>query len=293
MSKDQIIINERLVQNLLASQFPEWKGLPIKSVSHQGWDNRTFRLGEDILVRIPSSQEYISQVEKEQLWLPKLAPHLPYPIPVPIALGKPDNGYPWKWSIYKWLTGESALYALIDNLEIFATDLAHFIYTLHQVNTLGGPVPGLDNFYRGGSLLNYDAETRKAISFLHGRIDQKAILDLWEKAISTKYAGHPVWVHGDISPGNLLVSGGQLSAVIDFGQLAIGDPACDLMITWTLFYGKSRETFIQSLPLEQDIWIRAKAWTLWKALIIAAGITESNIIEQQKAFKLIAEVMDC
>lgn len=286
-----MIIDEILVQGLIARQFPEWKNLPTRAVSNQGWDNRTFRLGDELLVRLPSSQKYTFQVEKEQTWLPKLAPHLPYSIPVPIALGQPEIEYPWKWSIYKWLKGESALHGQINNLEKFALDLAIFINTFQQIDTTGGPLPGAQNFYRGGSLLNYDEQTREAISLMAGKIDQKAASELWDKAINTKYTNHPVWVHGDISLGNLLVINGNLAAVIDFGQLAVGDPACDLTIAWTVFYGKSRDIFIQSIHIDQDTWIRAQAWGLWKALIIAAGISEANTFEKQNAFRIIGEIL--
>jgi aminoglycoside phosphotransferase (APT) family kinase protein len=290
-SNKYMIINEILVQNLIASQFPEWKNLPIRSVSDQGWDNRTFRLGDELLVRLPSSQKYTFQVEKEQAWLPKIAPHLPCAIPVPIALGQPEVDYPWKWSIYKWLKGESALHGQIDNLEKFAHDLAIFMNTFQQIDTTGGPLPSAQNFYRGGSLLNYDGETRKAISLLAGNIDHNAALELWGKAINTKYTGHSVWVHGDISLGNLLVADGNLSAVIDFGQLAVGDPACDLTIAWTMLHGKSRELFIQYILVDQGTWIRAQAWGLWKALIIAAGISEANNSEKQNSFRIIREIL--
>lgn len=290
MNNKYMIIDEILVQNLIARQFPQWINLPIRAVPNQGWDNRTFRLGDELLVRLPSSQKYAFQVEKEQVWLPKFAPHLSYSIPVPIALGQPEIEYPWKWSIYKWLKGESALRGQIDNLENFAHDLANFMNTFQQIDTVGGPLPSAQNFYRGGSLLNYDKETRKAISLLVGKIDQKNALGLWEKAINTKYADHPVWVHGDISPGNLLVANGKLTSVIDFGQLAVGDPACDLTIAWTMFYGKSREIFIQAIITDQGTWIRAQAWGLWKALIIAAGISEADATEKQKSFRIIKEI---
>lgn len=292
MGNKYMIINEVLVQNLIANQFSEWRNLPVKAVLNQGWDNRTFRLGDELLVRLPSSQKYTFQVEKEQAWLPKLAPHLPYAIPIPIALGQPEVNYPWKWSIYKWLNGESALHGQIDNLEKLACDLAKFINAFQQIDTACGPPPSAQNFYRGGSLLNYDEETRKAILLLAGKIDQNAALKLWGKALDTEYTNHPVWVHGDISPGNLLVANGNLTAVIDFGQLAVGDPACDLTIAWTIFYGKSRELFVQSVSTANDTWIRAKAWGLWKALIVAGGISEGNIFERQNAFRIIKEILD-
>ena len=208
-----------------------------------------------------------------------------------MALGQPDIEYPWKWSIYKWLKGESALYGQINNLEKFAQDLAIFINTFQQIDTTGGPLPGAQNFYRGGSLLNYDGETRKAISLLAGNIDHKVVLDLWNKAINIKYISRPVWVHGDISLGNLLVSDGNLSAIIDFGQLAVGDPACDLTIAWTSFHGKSRDMFIQSILVDKDTWVRAQAWGLWKALIIAAGISEANTFEKKNSFRVIREIL--
>ncbi len=291
MGNKYMIINEVLVQNLIANQFPEWRNLPVKAVPNQGWDNRTFRLGDELLVRLPSSQKYTFQVEKEQAWLPKLAPHLPSAIPIPIALGQPEVNYPWKWSIYKWLNGESALHGQVDNLEKLACDLAKFINAFQQIDTAGGPLPSAQNFYRGGSLLNYDEEARKAILLLAGEIDQNTALELWKGALSTRYSNRSVWLHGDISPGNLLVVNGKLAAVIDFGQLAVGDPACDLTIAWTMFHGKSRDLFIQSLNTDNDTWIRAQAWGLWKALITAAGIPEADTSERQNAFRIIKEIL--
>jgi aminoglycoside phosphotransferase (APT) family kinase protein len=293
MVKDNepLIIDENLVRRLVACQFPQWKDFTIGPVARSGWDNRTFHLGEHMLVRMPSSKWYAAQVEKEQKWLPKLAPHLPLPIPVPLAMGEPGEGYTWKWSIYKWLEGETAATAQIANLRDFASDLAQFLSALQSIDATDGPMAGQHNFYRGGALTTYDAETRKAIAVLNAKIDVDAAIRIWEAALATRWSGPPVWVHGDISSGNLLLLDGRLSAVIDFGQLAVGDPACDLAIAWTLFEGESREVFRKMLPLDNDTWVRGRAWTLWKALIIAAGITDSNTAEAPQALRIIEVVL--
>lgn len=196
-----------------------------------------------MLVRMPSAEEYAMKVEKEQLWLPKLAPHLPLPIPTPLAMGEPGEGYPWQWSVYRWIEGETAASTHITDLNDFATHLANFLIALQRIDTTDGPLPRLGNFSYIGGLAVYDNEIRQAIAILKNKIDSTAAIQIWERALETTWQRAPVWVHGDISAGNLLVRKGKLSAVIDFGGLAIGDPACDLVIAWKFFQGKSRETF--------------------------------------------------
>lgn len=291
MTKKHVVIDASLVRRLIASQFPQWKELSIDPVATSGWDNRTFHLGKDKSVRLPSAAEYELQVEKEHQWLPKLAPKLPLPIPVPIAMGRPEYGYPWKWSIYRWLDGETVTSAGIADLTGLATDLAGFLTTLHKIDATGGPPAGLHSFYRGGSLSVYDSETRRSIASLKDKIYVTAATEVWESALLTSWKNPPVWVHGDISAGNLLVHNGKLSAVIDFGQLAVGDPACDLAINWTLFHGKSRKAFKKALPLDKGTWARARGWTLWKALVVAAGFTNPNNTESSQCWHIIDEVL--
>ncbi len=286
------MIDEILVHHLVATQFPQWKNIPVSPVTAGGWDNRTFHLGEHMLVRMPSAAEYALQVEKEQRWLPKLAPLLPLPIPVPLAIGEPMEEYPWRWSIYRWLPGDAAANTPITDMENFASSLAEFLIALQRIDATDGPMPGLHSFYRGGSLATYDAETRRALSILKGRIDVVAITEVWETALATHWDKSPVWVHGDISLGNLLVKNRRLCAVIDFGQLAVGDPACDLAIAWTFFKGESRKIFRTLLALDTNTWARGRAWTLWKALIIAAGFTGGNIVEVAQSWRIIKEVID-
>ncbi len=216
-----------LVRQLVLAQFPTLAGLPIRRVDLDGWDNRTFRLGEEMSVRLPSAAGYVPQVEKEHRWLPELAPHLPLPIPVPVAKGAPGGGYPWPWSIYRWLAGAPLVTAPIADLRQFAIDLATFLDALYRIDATDGPAAGPHNFWRGGPLTVYDKETREAITTLRDEIDTDLALDVWETALASPWTGMPVWVHGDVAVGNLLVRDGRLSAVIDFGSSGVGDPACD------------------------------------------------------------------
>ncbi|HAT4486898.1 TPA: aminoglycoside phosphotransferase family protein [Legionella pneumophila] len=287
----KIIINKALARHLIDKQFPEWSHLPIEPVKNSGWDNRTFHLGTEMLIRMPSAAEYEGQAEKEQMWLPKLAPHLPLSIPTPIALGKSEDAYPWKWSINLWLPGNPVATAEIDDLFQFAVQLAEFLKALQGVDAANGPVAGPQSFYRGGDIAVYDAETRQAIELLKNDIDASLATEIWEIALSSKWQAEPVWVHGDISVGNLLVNNGQLSAVIDFGQLAVGDPACDLAIAWVFFEGKSREVFFKTLNLDKATVARGRAWALWKALILVSGIATSSNTDKQAWLRVISEVM--
>ena len=286
------IIDDTLVRRMVAAQFPQWADLPVRAASFGGWDNKTFLLGEHMIVRLPSAAGYSVQVEKEHRWLPKLAPFLPLPIPTPLATGEPADSYPWRWSIYRWIEGDAAAPERIADLSGFASSLARFLIALQRIDTTDGPRPGPHNFWRGGSLSTYDAETRQGIALLKGKIDTKAATEVWEAALKTTWDHPPLWVHGDVSAGNLLVKSGRLSSVIDFGMLGVGDPACDLSIAWTLFSGESRRAFRAMLPLDAGTWARGRAWTLWKALIVAAGLIETNAVEAARPWRVIDEVLD-
>ena len=242
-------------------------------------------------VRLPSAQAYSAQVAVEQRWLPFLAPHLPLRIPEPLAMGIPSNGYPWKWSVYRWIPGEASSQKNIKSLTDFSRQLAAFLASLQQIEAASGPQPGAANFYRGGSLSVYDNQARSAITALGGRINTHAADRVWSAALRTCWEGPPVWVHGDIAIGNLLLNRGNLSAVIDFGQLAVGDPACDLAIAWTLLRGENRKAFRTTLALDCSTWQRARAWALWKAMIVAAGMTTTNADEGVLCWHVIDEVL--
>ncbi|MCA9800460.1 MAG: aminoglycoside phosphotransferase family protein [Cyanobacteria bacterium HKST-UBA02] len=286
-------VDVHLARSLVYRQFRPWGHLDIEPVPFCGWDNQTFRLGEEMLIRLPSAERYASQVDKEQYWLPRLAPHLPLPVPEPLAVGKPDCGYPWQWSIYRWIPGEIAAFERIDSMGEFAGGLRDFLLALHKIDATDGPAAGPQNFYRGGDLSIYDEETRKAVKSLEGRIDSAAVLWIWELALASRWERPPVWVHGDISPGNLLVEGGKLSAVIDFGSCGVGDPACDLAIAWTFFRGESREMFksIFGSDLDESIWNRGRGWTLWKVLITLAASEINDQIVMERAWMTLHELL--
>jgi aminoglycoside phosphotransferase (APT) family kinase protein len=243
------------------------------------------------LVRLPSAAGYAEQVAKEQHWLPRLAPLLPLPIPAPLGKGRPGEGYPWPWSIYRWLDGEPASAGGIVDLRRFAVDVAAFLVALQRVDATGGPPAGPHNFHRGGPPGFYATETRQAIVALDGRIDTAAATGVWQAALAATWQGPPVWFHGDIAVGNLLLQQGRLSAVIDFGTSGVGDPACDLAIAWTLFAGDSREAFRAALPLDPGTWARGRGWALWKALIVHAGLPRTNSREAEASRRVIAEVL--
>ena len=256
-------IDADLAARLVAAQFPQWAELPITSVERPGWDNRTFRLGEALSVRLPSAEAYVASVQKEHTWLPRLAPQLPLPIPVPLALGAPGGGYPWPWSVRRWIDGRISSPERIRDLVAFAGDLARFLATLQGIDPSGGPAAGAHCFHRGGDLRVYDAETHDAIAALGSRIDGAAATDAWKTALAATWTGSPVWFHGDVASGNLLVDDrGDLAAVIDFGTCGVGDPACDLVIAWTLFDGDSRAEFRRLVPADDAMWARARGWAM-------------------------------
>lgn len=284
-------MDAELVCRLVRTQFPHWADLAVCPVVPGGWDNKSFRLGEHMLVRLPSAQAYALQVQKEHRWLPMLAPKLALSIPQPLALGAPAEGCPWRWSIYRWIEGDTAAPERIADLRDFAARLAQFLVALQSIDSTGGPAPGPHNFHRGGPLTHCDAEARQAIAALAGRIDVDTATEVWEAALATSWHGPPVWLQGDVSAGNLLVKGGRLIAVIDFGQLGVGDPACDLAIAWTLLGGAGREVLRARLGLDSATWARGRGWTLWKALIVAAGLAKTDAVEAARPWHIIAEVL--
>jgi aminoglycoside phosphotransferase (APT) family kinase protein len=259
-------ITPGVAARLVAAQFPRWADLPVVPVALDGWDNTTFRLGDDLCVRLPSADRYVAQIEKEHRWLPILARQLPLRIPEPIAIGRPGSGFPRPWSIYRWVEGELAGVDRIANLTDFAADLAGFLAALYAIDASGGPSPGAHNFFRGGPVETFEAQTRESIRLLADEIDTEAAAEVWEAALASTWERTPVWVHGDVAASNLLVVDGRMRAVIDFGCAGVGDPACDLVIAWTFFTGESQEVFRNGLRLDDATWARGRGWALWKAL---------------------------
>ncbi|MDX2050634.1 MAG: aminoglycoside phosphotransferase family protein [Rickettsiaceae bacterium] len=294
-----------LARKLISDQFPEYSHLLIKDVEKQGHDNRTYRLGGDMLIRMPTAKTYALKVPKEQELLPKLAKHLSVSIPAPIKMGKPSTDYPYPFSIYEWLPGKSInLLTLTDqDKEQLAFDLAKFLKELQAITDVKGPESGQHNWWRGYHVSIYDKGAREQIAELAEIIDAGQALALWDKACATKWDKKPVWIHGDFAIGNILMEnhdeahrakadGGKLSAVIDFGGAAVGDPACDLVIAWTYLSGKARDNFISEMDMDTDTWLRSRAWTLWKATFELCQIADKNSPEAQIQKQIIDEVVE-
>lgn len=265
-------IDAALVERLVAEQFPEWAGLSVHEVDPQGWDNRTYRLGNELSVRLPSAAGYVAAVEKEQRVLPYLAPRLDVPVPEPVGLGTPTDGYPFPWSVRRWIDGTVALRAPLLDHSRFAADVAAVLRQLRAIPAADGPVAGAHSFHRGAHPSHYASEVVAALDTLGASVDRRACERVWHEAVGSAWEGPDVWFHGDVAPGNLLVDGsGGLSALIDFGTCGVGDPACDLVLAWTFLDAGARGVFRDVVGLDADTWARGRGWALWKSLIMLAG----------------------
>lgn len=277
MHHDELDIDKPLVSRLIAEQFPAWVGLPLAPVLSAGTDNALYRLGRDMAVRLPRRMDAALQVEKESLWLPRLAPHLPLAVPVPLALGIPAADYPFHWSVCRWLSGEDAVSSPITDLHEAAVSLSRFISALQKIDITGGPPPGTHNFFRGASLASREAQTRAAIESLNGIIETAPLTQAWNAALEIEpWDKRPVWLHGDIHAGNLLTEQSRLTAVIDFGGLGVGDPACDLMVGWNLLTTEARATFRLGLTIDDATWGRARGWALSVAVVALPYYLDTN-----------------
>ncbi|MFC3494811.1 aminoglycoside phosphotransferase family protein [Glycomyces rhizosphaerae] len=269
-------ITSDLVATLVADQFQHWADLPVTPVPRQGWDNRTFRLGTELSVRLPSGPGYVAAVAKEHRCLPVLAAHLPLPVPEPVATGRPTADYPHPWSVRRWLAGDTLLDAPdVDRMRL-ARDLGDVLTVLRGVPTGDGPAAGWHSFHRGCHPSAYGDQVQESLRRLGDTVDAETCKSVWDKAMATVWTPAPVWFHGDIAPGNLLVEDGRLSALIDFGTCGVGDPAADLQIAWTYFHGDARQAFRAAAGLDDHTWARARAWTLWKALIMMSGVSGTD-----------------
>jgi aminoglycoside phosphotransferase (APT) family kinase protein len=290
MHADEIDTDVPLVRRLLAAQFPQWAALPLEPVSSAGTVNAIYRLGEDMAVRLPRVPWAFGGVEKEQRWLPKLAPHLPLAVPVPLAQGAPGDDFPWPWSVLRWLEGETWSIDRVGDLCAAAAALAQFVTALRGIDAADGPSPARAE--RGSPLADRDALVREAIAALEGEVDTGAVSAAWQVALEAPaWDGPPVWFHGDLLPVNLLVVAGRLSAVIDFEVMGVGDPSCDLMPAWMLFSGESRDVFRTTLSVDEASWARGRGWALSVALIALPYYRETNPAFANHARYVIGEVL--
>ncbi|MFD5083965.1 aminoglycoside phosphotransferase family protein [Kitasatospora sp. NPDC058201] len=289
----QHAIDEDLVRRLVAGRFPQWAGLPVRGFPSGGTVNAMYRLGDDMVVRLPLVDWGEVDVATEQEWLPRLAPLLPTAIPAAIALGGPAEGYPWAWSVYRWLDGRNPEAGALTAPVPLAEDLAGFVSAMRSITLPGGPAA-----YRGGPVRLLDESTREAIEELRGLpeegVDCDAAAAVWEDALRAPvWDGPPVWLHSDLMPGNLLVdAGGRLTAVIDFGCAGVGDPACDMFPAWNLLPAEGREVFRKALDVDDATWRRGRGRTLAQALGALPYYRETNPLMAANARHVIRAVLE-
>ena len=267
----RVDIDEHLVAALVEEQFPRWANLPVRAVTRQGWDNRTFRLGDYLSVRLPRARSYAAAVQKESRALAFLDGRLPVSVPSVVALGEPGRGYPFPWSVRRWLAGETVDESVgLDRVRL-AIDLGSLLRVLMSLPIDAGAEAGRHSFYRGSHPSVYSDDVHVALEHLRGKVDADRCRSVWRDATASAWDSPPAWFHGDVAVGNLLVSDSRLSAMIDFGTCGVGDPACDLVMAWTYFEGDARDAFRDAVGLDIDTWRRARGWALWKALVTLSG----------------------
>jgi aminoglycoside phosphotransferase (APT) family kinase protein len=280
MHADETPTNAALVHNLIAAQFPQWSALPIRPVPSAGTDNALYRLGDELSVRLPRIPSAVQQVAKDHTWLPKLAPHLPLAVPEPLAVGEPGAGYPWQWAIHRWIRGENADLDRLTSVRQAALDLASFIVALHGIDTPAAPIPNAENSWRGRPLAErdeYNRATLQDLPDLVNSVDVSAAAAVWETALNApRYSGPPRWIHGDLHAANLLCTYGRLSAVIDFGCLGVGDPACDIMTAWVYLPAQVRTAFRTARAVDDATWLRARGWALSFGLLALPYYVHTN-----------------
>jgi aminoglycoside phosphotransferase (APT) family kinase protein len=291
MHDGEIVADELMVRRLLRAQFPQWAELPLRLVKTAGTDHVIYRLGDGECVRLPRIDWAVAQAQKEAAWLPRLAPQLPLEIPVPLAMGAPSDEYPWPWSIGPWIAGTDAHAAVPVDLVETAERLAQFIVSLRAIDAAGAP-DSAQLGLRGASLSTRDDATRRALAQLHGMVDTKRATALWNESLAApQWRGSAAWHHGDLLPGNLILRDGRLVGVIDFGFLGAGDPACDLMCAWALFWGDSRDVLRRTVRVDDATWTRARGHALAQAAMYIPYYRSTNPVGAAHALRQLAAVI--
>jgi aminoglycoside phosphotransferase (APT) family kinase protein len=273
MHTDEVDIDIAIVRRLIAVQHPQWAALPIRPVAARGTDNALYRLGDAMVVRLPVHAASVPGLRKELRWLPTLAPRIPLPVPVPLANGVPGEGYPFEWGVVRWLDGEPAIPGRLADAHQTTLDLASFLESLQRIDATEGPAPG----GRGGPLAPRDVPMRAAIAQLGDRIDARAVTAMWEDALRAPAWNRPgVWIHGDLDARNVLARNGRVSGVVDWGSMAIGDVACDVMVAWKMVPAGERKTFRRVLGVDDATWRRARGWAISQSIIALGYYTREN-----------------
>ena len=297
MSSDAVAVDIPQVRRLVAAQFPQWADRPVTPVPSSGVDNITFRLGDDMLIRMPRFARWIGQVTREQRWLPVLAPHLPLAVPVPMGKGRPGEGYPFPWSVYRWIEGSNAELSNLADHGQAAVDLADFLLALREVDATDGPPPEWSNGFRGVGLHDHRDSVvvaslmHERIARLEGLFDVDGVTEVWQAGLDAPaWDGDPVWVHGDLVGANMVARDGRLAAVIDFGTLAVGDPACDLIAAWGFLPAAARDSFRKLLAVDDNTWARGRVWGLTSWLPTRANLDDP--VRAAAAHQALTEIVD-
>lgn len=272
----EVEIDDVLVRALLQAQHPDLADLPLRPLG-SGWDNALWRVGDDLVARLPRRAQAAPLVAHELRWLPQLAPSLPLPIPVPVRAGAPGGGYPWAWSVVPWFPGERAMDARIDDPRQAADQLGRFVAALHQP----APPDAPRNPYRGIPLADRDHLTHGWIDQLAATIDADALRAAWAAHVAVaRWTGPACWLHGDLHPNNLIVHQGSIAAVVDFGDITSGDPATDVALAWTLLPSDARATFRAAAgAVDDDTWHRGRGWALALGLAYLAHSADDPSFE--------------
>ncbi|MGW6282341.1 aminoglycoside phosphotransferase family protein [Kribbella sp. NPDC055071] len=274
---EQVGIDTRLVRELVAAQFPQWAALPLERVDSSGLVNAIYRLGPDLTVRLPLRPSTTDLVQREQAKLTALAPFLPVAIPSVEAIGSPTDAYPGEWSVHRWLAGTHPTPDALADPRGLAMDLAAFVDAFRRIDLPDRPPAYPGERRTRAPMVSLDSSTRKAIGGLDGLIDTRAALASWEESLAAPYDGHEVWVHSDLTPGNLLVSAdGRLTAVLDFETCGIGDPACDLFPVWYLLPPNVHDNFRATLAVDDATWLRGRGRVLSQAAIVLQSFKDTN-----------------
>jgi len=288
MHDGEVGIDSALVRRLVAAQFPRFADRAVRAVDSSGTVNAIYRLGDDLYVRLPRVSRWARDLEQELRWLPRLAAFLSLQIPQPVAAGRPANGYPFCWAIYRWIDGRPYTDETVDDERRAAEDLAQFVAELRRVDPAAGTPP------RGGRrpLAELDAVTREAITSARNVIDSSAALAAWEHALAAPvWDGRPTWVHADLLRPNLLVRGGRLCGVLDFGSAGVGDPAADIIAAWSVFGPRGRSTFCRALEVDEGTRTRAMGFALHQAALIIPYYRQTNPTFAALAVRTVEEIV--
>jgi aminoglycoside phosphotransferase (APT) family kinase protein len=254
---DEFLTSPELVRAMIAARFPQWSDLPVTRIGLSGTMNALYRLGEDLMVRLPRRDNAIEQLHFERDWLPRLSPRLPVRVPEQLALSEPVAGFPFPWAVYRWIEGDHPEPGRGDP-DALAGDLAGFvsaIQTFDPTNARTG--------YRTGPLHERDDYVREWTAKAAGLIDTAAVLRIWDEALAAPpWRRPPVWAHSDLLPGNVLVHADRLVAVLDFGAAGVGDPACDAAAAWNLLPAGSRRRFWSAAGFDDETLVRARGWAM-------------------------------